>query len=121
MVRYSIGLFLAAAAVVAFAFAAPPASKGTPAPQPLRLYVFDCGTLHVADVGRFQLKKEEVSTTDLSVACYLIVHPKGTLIWDTVQSRFCVDTHRKSRRRNILFSRMGRLAMSSCASPCSRN
>ena len=34
-------------------------------------------------MGRFQLKKEEVSTTDLSVACYLIVHPKGTLIWDT--------------------------------------
>lgn len=83
MVRYSIGLFLAAAAVVAFSFAVPSASNGAPATQPLRLYVFDCGTLHVADVGRFQLKKEEVSTTDLSVACYLIVHPKGTLIWDT--------------------------------------
>lgn len=34
-------------------------------------------------MARFQLKKEEVSTTDLSVACFLIVHPKGTLIWDT--------------------------------------
>ena len=34
-------------------------------------------------MGRFQLKKEEVATTDLSVACFLIVHPKGTLIWDT--------------------------------------
>jgi N-acyl homoserine lactone hydrolase len=34
-------------------------------------------------MGRFQLKKEEVSTTDLSVACYLVVHPKGTLMWDT--------------------------------------
>jgi glyoxylase-like metal-dependent hydrolase (beta-lactamase superfamily II) len=34
-------------------------------------------------MARFQLKKEEVSTTDLSVACYLIVHPKGTMIWDT--------------------------------------
>jgi len=83
MVCYSIRLFLAAAAVAALACAVPPASNGTPAPQPLRLYVFDCGTLHVADVGRFQLKKEEVSTTDLSVACYLIVHPKGTLMWDT--------------------------------------
>ena len=31
----------------------------------------------------FQLKKEEVATTDLSVACFLVVHPKGTLIWDT--------------------------------------
>jgi len=34
-------------------------------------------------MARFQLKKEEVSTADLSVACFLIVHPKGTLIWDT--------------------------------------
>ena len=34
-------------------------------------------------MGRFQLKKEEVSTTDPSVACYLVVHPKGTLMWDT--------------------------------------
>lgn len=34
-------------------------------------------------MARFQLKKEEVSTTDLSVACFLIVHPKGTLMWDT--------------------------------------
>lgn len=45
--------------------------------------MFDCGTLHIADMGRFHLKKEEVATTDLSVACFLIVHPKGTLIWDT--------------------------------------
>jgi glyoxylase-like metal-dependent hydrolase (beta-lactamase superfamily II) len=43
----------------------------------------DCGTLHIADMRRFQLKKEEVATTDLSVACFLVVHPKGTLIWDT--------------------------------------
>jgi glyoxylase-like metal-dependent hydrolase (beta-lactamase superfamily II) len=34
-------------------------------------------------MGRFQLKKEEVATTDLSVACFLVEHPKGTLIWDT--------------------------------------
>src|ERR1700683_5341744 len=83
MSRSSNRLFLAAAAVVAFAFAVASASHGAPAPSPLRLYVFDCGTLHVADMARFQLKKEEVSTTDLSVACYLFVHPKGTMIWDT--------------------------------------
>jgi hypothetical protein len=38
--------------------------------------VIDCGTLHIADMGRFQLKKEEVATTDLSVACFLVVHPR---------------------------------------------
>jgi N-acyl homoserine lactone hydrolase len=52
-------------------------------PRSVRLYVLDCGTLHIADMGRFQLKQEEVATTDLSVACFLVVHPKGTLIWDT--------------------------------------
>ena len=48
-------------------------------PKSVRLYVFDCGTLHIPDIGRFGLKKEEVVTTDLSVACFLVVHPKG--VW----------------------------------------
>ena len=52
-------------------------------PPRVRLYVFDCGTLHIADVGRFGLKKEEVATSDLAVPSFLIIHPKGTLIWDT--------------------------------------
>lgn len=42
----------------------------------------DCGTIHVADPGRFQLKKDEVAALDFSVSCYLVVHPKGTLMWD---------------------------------------
>jgi N-acyl homoserine lactone hydrolase len=83
MARDSIRFFVASAVVLILAIVAPYASHGTPAPRSLRLYVFDCGTLHVDDMARFQLKKEEVSTTDLSVACYLIVHPKGTLMWDT--------------------------------------
>src|SRR2546422_11501717 len=61
------------------------ASVGTDAVQPrksLRLYVFDCGTLE-GDPARFNLKREEMATTDMSVACYLIAHPNGTLIWDT--------------------------------------
>lgn len=59
-----------------------PASMKQPTSS-LRLYVFDCGVLHITDVGRFGLKPEEVTTTDLSVPCFLVVHPKGTLIWDT--------------------------------------
>lgn len=51
-------------------------------PSSVRLYVFDCGTLHIADTGRFGLKPEEVATSDLSVPCFLVVHPKGTLLWD---------------------------------------
>ncbi len=66
------------------------ASVGAPAaaqrraqpPQSLRLYVFDCGKLEGGDTSRFRLKREEMATTDMSVACYLVVHPKGTLAWD---------------------------------------
>src|SRR5437868_8516908 len=56
---------------------------GAPAPKSVRVYVFDCGTLEHMDPARFQLKKEEVGTDRIAVACYLIAHPKGTLMWDT--------------------------------------
>ena len=48
----------------------------------LRLYVFDCGVIKGLDPGLFNFKKEELAETELVVPCYLIVHPKGTLIWD---------------------------------------
>ena len=48
----------------------------------VRLYVFDCGKLHYDDPSRFSFKKEEVKNYELSAGCYLIVHPKGTLMWD---------------------------------------
>jgi N-acyl homoserine lactone hydrolase len=53
-----------------------------PQQKPTRLYVFDCGTLE-GDPARFNFKREEMATTDMSVACYLVVHANGTLIWDT--------------------------------------
>lgn len=52
-------------------------------PPAHRLYVLDCGTLHITNTERFGLKREEVSTPDLSVPCFLVTHPKGMLIWDT--------------------------------------
>jgi glyoxylase-like metal-dependent hydrolase (beta-lactamase superfamily II) len=48
----------------------------------VRLYVFDGGILEVADPARFKLKREDVAETNLSVACYLVAHPKGVLLWD---------------------------------------
>ena len=59
-----------------------PARHRAQPPRLSRLYVFDCGTIHVANTERFGLKKEEVATSDLSVPCFLVVHPKGTLLWD---------------------------------------
>jgi len=51
-------------------------------PQSVRVYLFDCGKLEGGDPARFSLKREEMATTDMSVACYLVVHPRGTLMWD---------------------------------------
>ena len=51
-------------------------------PRSVRLYVLDGGTLQ-SDPARYRLTKEDVGTTELSVGAYLIVHPKGILMWDT--------------------------------------
>src|ERR1700730_4967483 len=48
---------------------------------PLRLYVFDCGSL-TTDPARFSLKREEGSVTQTAVACFPVVHPRGRLMWD---------------------------------------
>jgi len=58
-------------------------SKSAPKPpQSVRLYILDGGTLE-SDPARYRLTKEEVSAPQLSVVAALIVHPKGTLMWDT--------------------------------------
>ena len=51
-------------------------------PKSLRLYVFDCGSLNIPDTSPYQLKKEELATTYMSVSCFLVAHPRGTMIWD---------------------------------------
>jgi len=52
-------------------------------PKSVRLYVFDNGVIKGLDPAIFHFKKEELATTDMVVCSYLIVHPKGTLMWDT--------------------------------------
>ena len=79
----SIGVAAAVlAAVVSTASMAAVQSPPDP-PETVRMYVFDCGVLRIADpMPLFGLKKEEVGATDLSDAAYLIVHPRGTLMWE---------------------------------------
>src|SRR5262245_47115003 len=50
---------------------------------PLRLYVLDGGTLTIGEPTGFGLTKAEVKATDMVVPAFLIVHPKGVLLWDT--------------------------------------
>jgi glyoxylase-like metal-dependent hydrolase (beta-lactamase superfamily II) len=47
----------------------------------LKLYVLDGGVL-ASDPARYNLREDEVESTSLSVAAYLIVHPNGVLLWD---------------------------------------
>jgi N-acyl homoserine lactone hydrolase len=48
--------------------------------QSVRLYVFDCGRLKSGNPA--PLFERGVTTTDMSVEAFLIVHPRGTLLWD---------------------------------------
>ena len=48
----------------------------------LRVYLFDCGLIKGEDPTTYGLKKGDVKDPDMVVPCYLIVHPKGTLMWD---------------------------------------
>ena len=56
-------------------------SKPAPPKSP-RIYVFDCGTIHAMSVTTYGFKEGEIPMRDFIVPCYLIVHPKGTLMWD---------------------------------------
>jgi N-acyl homoserine lactone hydrolase len=51
-------------------------------PKSLRLYIFDCGVIHTTNGDSYSLKKEEMASTEMSIPCILIAHPKGTLMWD---------------------------------------
>lgn len=56
-------------------------TKAAPAPSSLRLYVFDCGTMQT-DLSRFRLEAKEVATNVLATPCFMVAHPRGTLMWD---------------------------------------
>ncbi len=49
----------------------------------LKLYVLDCGTITVNDLSMFTPGHNKGVKKNFSNSCYLISHPKGTLLWDT--------------------------------------
>src|SRR2546430_5005327 len=52
-------------------------------PPSLRLYVLDCGIITPANVDNYGFKPNEVADMRMVTPCFLIVHPRGTLMWDT--------------------------------------
>lgn len=55
-------------------------------PKSTRLYLFDCGNIAALSMALFDLKEDEVKgPKEVVDVCYLVVHPKGTLMWDVGQ------------------------------------
>ena len=78
---------LLAVAVLGASALSSPARASDLAPPPKvtspRLYVFDCGTLVYNKPEDYNLKRDEVKDSNMGVTCYLVVHPRGMLIYDT--------------------------------------
>jgi N-acyl homoserine lactone hydrolase len=75
----AIGLLLlsSSAGVRMTAEALQPPSNGP------RLYVLDGGLLKDQNPASYELTREQVAATDMAVPVFLVVHPRGTLLWDT--------------------------------------
>jgi N-acyl homoserine lactone hydrolase len=48
----------------------------------VRLYVLDCGKIGGVTAEEFGFKRGEISS-EMFTPCFLIVHPRGSLLWDT--------------------------------------
>jgi glyoxylase-like metal-dependent hydrolase (beta-lactamase superfamily II) len=77
MPRNVVRRALAAIALAAVALASHAQGRA----QAIRLYVFDGGVL-ASETARYRLTDADVEEVSLSVASYLIVHPRGVLMWD---------------------------------------
>ncbi len=73
-----------AGAVAATALGAPSADaqRSQPAPASPRIYVFENGTINGLDPALFNFRPEELKQVDFVNIAYLIVHPRGTLMFD---------------------------------------
>jgi glyoxylase-like metal-dependent hydrolase (beta-lactamase superfamily II) len=73
-------MFKKICAIVVLAAATLAAQHAPKPPKSLRLYIFDCGVLKPADAKAYGF--EHVAELKMSVPCFLVAHPKGTLMWD---------------------------------------
>jgi N-acyl homoserine lactone hydrolase len=74
-------VFLAILAVAATSFTS--AQQRPAAPASPRLYIFDNGKITGLDPKLFGFTREEVKQPDFINVSYLVVHPKGTLMFDS--------------------------------------
>jgi N-acyl homoserine lactone hydrolase len=80
--RLEIWVVLLLLIICALAVRCWPAQKPANLVRSLRVYLFDCGLIKGEDPLAYGLNPGDVKNADMVVPCYLIVHPKGTLMWD---------------------------------------
>ena len=78
--RRMIALLSAVAALVTIVAEA---QSRRPAVTSPRIYVFEAGNIRGLDPKLFNFKREELKEVDFVNTAYLIVHPKGTVMFDT--------------------------------------
>jgi N-acyl homoserine lactone hydrolase len=92
-------LLLAAQAVTPYQTAMGADAPAANAGMGLRLYTLDCGTLEFKDMRLFSDTGEyDGQTATIAVPCFLIRHPKGTLLWDTGLSPKFVQNNASASR-----------------------
>jgi len=83
MLKRNLRSFLLVAAALT-AVSATAQQKGRPEPpKSVRLYILDCGKITGVGETAFGFQPGQLATTEMFTPCYLIVHPRGTLMWDT--------------------------------------
>lgn len=60
-----------------------PVATRKPALRTPRLYVLDCGTLLSASAEEYGLARNEVADPNMADPCFLVMHPRGILLFDT--------------------------------------
>jgi N-acyl homoserine lactone hydrolase len=79
-VMFSTALRRSLAVFLSLVFASSALAQSTAVTSP-RVYVFDGGVL-ASETARYRLTDADVEAVELSVASYLVVHPRGVLMWD---------------------------------------
>jgi N-acyl homoserine lactone hydrolase len=82
----SFSTFAAIALLAVLTVTSPRAATAAPsqAPTDVRLYALDCGTIEFKDMRLFSDTGEyDGQTATLVAPCFLVRHPKGSLMWDT--------------------------------------
>lgn len=71
------------AAIATVPFTAPAQAKKPAPPKSVRLYILDCGDITGVGEAQFGFKPGQLADSHMVTPCYLIVHPRGTMMWDT--------------------------------------